>query len=200
MLTAVVCVILASAALAAYTYLFSGGSWLRPGSYVIFEQFFVWDGSSVVEYMTWNITAVFDGQIDLRLQSHGANFTRGQVELTIGEANLTINRVTREVTNGSDLALHYIGEKWPFWIEANATVGSAVETWYGLTTIRASEVIYALGKRRDCWVVEYSWPSASMRRWFDKSSGLLLKIHNVLHRQGVTIVVTETAVETNIAL
>jgi hypothetical protein len=197
-------VLLASAAFAFYVYLLSvnspGDSWLQLGAYVVFEQFFVWDGTSVIDYMVWNVTEALDGQVELCLRSHGANITGGTVELTTGEANLTINSVTREVINGSELALAYLGEKWPFWIEADVAIGSTIDTWYGLTSITESDAIYVLGMRRDCWVIEYQWPSASMRRWFDKSSGLLLKIHNVLQRQETTIVVTETAVETNIDL
>ena len=70
----------------------------------------------------------------------------------------------------------------------------------GFNVINKDESIYVLGSQRDCWVMEYNWTSSSMKRWFDKASGLLLKIHVVLFRQGINIVVTETAVKTNIDL
>ncbi|UCE96273.1 MAG: hypothetical protein JSV51_01290 [Candidatus Bathyarchaeota archaeon] len=173
-------------------------SWLKPGSYVIYEQFFVWDENSEVDYMAWNVTKLWNGFIDLHLRSHGVNITGLMVELTVGDANLTADAATRKVVNGSDIVAYYIDKKWPFWIETNVTTGSTVDIWYGVTTIIGNDSIYVLGQQRNCWIIQYNWPSGSMKRWYDESSGILLKIHNVLYRQGFTIVVTETAVMTNI--
>lgn len=173
---------------------------LTPDTFMIYEQFFVWDGESVVDYMMWNITCLRDGYVDLSLVSHGVNVTNGDVELTLGVANLTIDKASREVINCSEIIEYYVGEKWPFWIETNVTFGSTVDIWYGANTISEDETVYVLGRRRECWVIEYNWTSGSMKRWFDKTSGLLLKIHNVLYRQGTTIVVIETAVMTNVDL
>ena len=174
--------------------------WLKSGAYMVYEQVFVWNGNSEIDYMVWNVTGLWDGHADLRLTSHGANVTESGVELTLGEADLTIDRATREVVNGSEIVGPHFGEKWPFWIETNVSIGSVVDTWYGVTVVSQTEAIYVLGRRKDCWVVEYDWPSGSMKRWFDTASGVLLKIHNVLYRPGWTIVVTETAVMTNIEL
>jgi len=173
-------------------------SWLKPGSYMLYEQFFIWNEQSKTDYMKWNITKLEDNLAALDLTSHGVNVTTGSVELTIGEVNLTMDTITREVVNCSDP--YYVGEKWPFWIETNVTIGATIDIWYGTNVISKNETICVLGKQRDCWVVEYNWRSGSMKRWFDKSSGILLKIYNVLYRQGITIVVTATAVLTNIDL
>lgn len=173
--------------------------WLKSGTYMVYEQFFVWNGRTKADYMTWNITKLEADFADVSLTSHGVNVTAGNVELTLGEANMTIDAVTREVVNCSNLD-YYIGEKWPFWIETNVTTGSSIDIWYGVNVISRNETICVLGKQRDCWVVEYNWGADSMKRWFDKSSGILLKIHNILQRQGITIVITETAVLTNIDL
>ena len=173
---------------------------LTPSTYMTYEQFFVWNGKSVVDYMMWNITCLRDGYVDLNLVSHGVNVTNGNVELTLGEANLTIDKASREVVNCSEIIGYYVGEKWPCWIETNVTFGSTIDIWYGANTISKDETIYVLGRKRDCWVIEYNWTSSYMQRWYDKASGLLLKIHNVLYRQGTTIVVTETAVMTNMNL
>ncbi len=93
-----------------------------------------------------------------------------------------------------------MGEKCPFWIEKDVTVGSTIDTFYGVNTISRSESIFVLGKQRDCWVVEYQWATSTMTRWYDKSSGIVLKIQVVLYRQDVTIQITETAVQCNIDL
>lgn len=200
-LTIVALILVVSLALVFYLYVSfqepPRESWLKAGTYVVYEQFFVWNGNSETDYMVWNITRLSDGSVDLSLTSHGVNVTDGNVELTVGEANLSIDKVTREVISGSDIVVYYIGEKWPFWIETNVTVGSAIDIWYGASTITKNESIYILGQQRDCWVVEYDWVSGSMRRWFDKSTGILLKIHNLLYREGTIVTVTETAVMTN---
>jgi hypothetical protein len=173
-------------------------SWLKTGTYMVYEQFFAWNGNTETDYMTWNVTELEGDFAHLSLTSHGVNVTARSVELTLGEANFTIDVITGEVVNCSDP--YYVGEKWPFWIERNVTIGSIIDIWYGTKTISQNETIHVLGKQRDCWVVEYSWVSGSMKRWFDKSSGICLKIHVVLYEQNVAIHITETAVLTNVDL
>ncbi len=173
-------------------------SWLKSGTYMTYEQFFIWNGHSETDYMIWNIAKLRDDFADLSLSSHGVNVTEGNVALTAGEANFTIDVVNREIVNCSDT--NYVGEKWPFWIETNVTLGSTIDIFYGKNVIGKSESIYVLGQQRDCWVIEYTWTTASMKRWYHKSSGMLLKTHVVLYRQGITIVITETAVLTNVDL
>jgi len=173
-------------------------TWLKSDAYVIYEQFFVWNGHSGIEYMIWNMTGLQDTFADLHLTSHGANVTEGNVETTSGEANFTINVFNREITSCSDP--YYIGKKWPFWIETNVTIGSTLDILYGTNMITHSEQIHVLGRGRDCWVVQYNWTTSSMKRWYDKVSGICLKIHVTLNQQGITIQITETVVASNIDL
>lgn len=171
-------------------------SWLKLGTCMTYEQFFIWVGHNETKYMTWNITKLRDDLADLHLISHGVNVTEEDVMTTLGEFDWTINLVTREIVNSSDP--NSTGKKCPFWIETDVTIGSAVDTLYGISVISKSEPIYVFGQQRDCWVFEYDWATASMERWYDKSSGICLKIHVILYRQGITIEVTETAMLTNI--
>ena len=148
--------------------------------------------------MTWNITKLTDDFADLHVTSHGVNVTEGDVVITLGEANWTINVVTREIVNSSDP--NYIGERCPFWIETSVAIGSTVDILYGINIISKSEQINVLGQQRDCWVVEYNWTTTILKRWYDKSSGIVLKIHVILYRQDITIEITETVVSTNVDL
>lgn len=173
-------------------------SWLEFGSYMKYEQFFVWNGHNGTEYMIWNVTRLNEDSAVLHLISHGVNVTDGNVEPTLGDFNFTIDVATRETIDCSDIS--YIGEKWPFWIEKSVGLGSTIDIMYGTIVISRSEQIQVLGQQRDCWVVQYDWTVNSMTRWYDKSSGIVLKIRVVLHRQGFTIVITETAVQTNVDL
>ncbi|MCJ7425269.1 hypothetical protein MUP01_13530 [Candidatus Bathyarchaeota archaeon] len=171
--------------------------WLATGTYVTYEQFLVWNNQNETQYMTWNVTRLGDSA-DLYLVSHGVNVTNRSVAIVTGEANWTIDTSTREVLSSSDS--NYVGKKWPFWLQTDLRIGSSVDTWYGVNTVSRSETINVLGQQRDCWIVDYDWATSTMRRWYDKSSGVCLKIHVVLHQQNITITTTETAVSTNIDL
>jgi hypothetical protein len=173
-------------------------SWLKVGAFVTYEQFFVWTGNNATEYMTWNITRLENNSADLHLISHGVDTSSGNVVITTGEVNWTLNAVTREILSASDS--NYIGEKNPFWIEKDVTVGSTIDILYGFSTISKSESVNVLGQQRDCWVVEYQWSTSTMKRWYDKPSGIVLKIQVILYRQDMTIEITETAVQTNVNL
>lgn len=201
MFTVIVIVVIIAASLALGIYLctqfpkMTKPSWLKLGTYMTYEQFFAWTGHNETEYMTWNITNLKDDSADLRLTSHGINVTDGDVVITSGEGNWAINTLTREIVESSDP--NYIGKKNPFWIETNVIIGSTVDTLYGAIDISKSESINVLEQQRDCWVIEYGWQTATMKRWYDKASGIALKIQVVLHRQDITIEITETAVQTN---
>jgi hypothetical protein len=173
-------------------------SWFALGAYVKYAQIFHWDENNATEYMTWNLTKVGDTSIDVHISSHGVNVTNGNVAIVPGEANWTMNAYTREIRQSSDA--NYAGKKCPFWIRENAKAGSTVDILYGVGTIGVTESISAIGLQRDCWVLEYDWPTSSMKRWYDKSTGLCLKIHVTINRQGIIIDITETAVLTNIDL
>ncbi|MCW3993246.1 MAG: hypothetical protein NWE85_01605 [Candidatus Bathyarchaeota archaeon] len=172
-------------------------AWLELGSFMVYEQAIAWADHQQVENMTWVVTKLEDDTANVHLISHGVDTSSGNVVITAGEANWTINAISREILNSSDH--NYDGEKNPFWIEKNVGVGSSVDILYGMNTISSDESISVLGMQRDCWVVEYNWWSTSaMKRWYDKSSGIVLKIQVVLYRQDIRVEITETAIQTNI--
>jgi len=173
-------------------------SWLMLGAYVTYEQVFVWDEHTQTEYMTWNLTGLSGDYADLHLISHGIDASGGGVAIVSSEADWKINVFTREIVNSSDA--YYVGKKCPFWIQTNVKIGSAVDILYGVSTISRSESADVFAKNRDCWILEYSWPTSSMKRWYDKSSGICLKIIVTMHRESTTITTTETAVLTDFGL
>jgi hypothetical protein len=165
---------------------------------MIYEQAIAWADHQQVENMSWKIKELEDNTANVNLVSHGVDTSSGDVVITTGEANWTIDAVSREILNSSDHT--YDGEKCPFWIEKDVGVGSRVEILYGMNTISSSESISVLGRQRDCWVVEYNWSTSAMKRWYDRSSGIVLKIQVVLYRQDITVEIVETAIQTNIDL
>ncbi len=173
-------------------------AWLELDSFMVYEQSIAWADHQQVENMSWKITKLEGNTANVNLVSHGVDTSSGNVVITAGEANWTINAISREILNSSDH--HYDGEKCPFWIEKDVGVGSRVDTLYGMNTISSSESISVLGMQRDCWVVAYNWSTSAMKRWYDKSSGIVLKIQVVLYRQDITVEIVETAIQTNIDL
>lgn len=173
-------------------------SWLKSDAFMVYEQFFAWDDQNKTESMQWDLTGLSGDSVDLHLVSYGVNVTGGTVATPVGEIDWRLNVFTREITSCSDS--YYVGKKCPFWIETNVKEGSLIDIIYGSGGISGSESILAFGKQRECWTVEFNWPTSSMKHWYDKSSGLCLKIHVVLHSDDITIDVTETAVQTNINL
>jgi hypothetical protein len=201
-LAAIAIVIIVS--LIVVTYLFirseepSTPSWLKLGTYMRYQQYFTWSGHNQTELMTWNITRLQDNFADLQLISYSVqvNASDNSVTMNVGEANWTLNAFDREIVNSTDSS--YVGKRCPFWIEPTAGIGSTVVTLYGETTIVRNETINVLGQQRDFWVTQQSWPTSSMTRWYDKSTGIVLMIHVVLHQSGATIDVMETGMQTNI--
>ena len=171
-------------------------AWLELDSFMVYEQAIAWADNQQVENMTWVVTKFEDDTANVHLVSHGVDTSSGNVVITTGEANWTINVISREILNSSDH--NYDGEKIPFWIEKNVGVASSVDILYGMNTISSDESISVLGMQRDCWVVEYNWSTSAMKRWYDKSLGIVLKIQVVLYRQDITVEITETAIQTNI--
>jgi len=200
-----ICLLLLSVSfvtIAVYSYVQSHETakpyWLVSGGYMTYEQVLVWDNHNDTEYMTWNVTRLGDTSADVDVVSHGVNVTDGNVAIVKGEVDSTINTVTHDVLSSSDPT--YVGQKWAFWIPTDVKVGSPVDILYGANTVSRSESINALGQERDCWVLEYNWATANMKRWYDKSSGICLKILVTLYQQNITITTTETAVSTNMSL
>lgn len=170
--------------------------WLRSDSYTVYEQLFEWGSENTIKRMQWNVTALRDDLVDLSLLSHGVDMSSGDISITESESTWTINAFSREIVADSESG--YVGKKWPFWISTNVEVGSSVDTMYGVSSISGREPIIVLNESHDCWVIEYHWPTSNMKRWYDMSSGLCLKIHVVLERDNLTIAITETAVQTSI--
>ncbi len=173
-------------------------SWLKSDSFMLYEQVFVWNDESYSKSMSWNVTRLSGDSLDLYTISHSVNTTGGDVVIIPVEGNWTVNAFTREILVSSNS--YDIGTKVPYWIPTNVREGSAVDTMYGAGRISGSETVFVFGHQRDCWVLEYSWLSKSMIRWYDKSSGACLKVYTILTQLDVTVEITQTAVATNIEL
>lgn len=173
-------------------------TWLTNGLYMTYEQLFVWSGFSETRNMTWRMTKVEGSLADIRLTSYTINSSDSTLYLISVSSNFTVNVDTRNITASSDRNL--IGGKWPFWIETTVNFGSQAETYFGVATISGSELIPVLGQQRGTWTTQQTWPTSSMKRWYDVASGIVLKMHVTIQRGNTQITVAETAKWTNINL
>jgi hypothetical protein len=167
--------------------------------HMTYEQFFEWTGHNETTFMTWNITGLQDGLVDLQVSSYNVdvNASDNSAIITVANDNWTVDLSNREIVNSTNNP-QIIGFDCPFWIEKNVTVGSVINTLYGQATITGSQTLNVLGQQRDCWIVPYEWPTSSMVRWYDKATGIVLLIQVVRQEQGISILSNETATETNI--
>lgn len=173
-------------------------TWKSVGSYVVFEQFFSWNGHNTTRYMMWIITDLSGDIADFYVVSHSFNVTDGEVNIYLTESKCRVNTETREITEVF-LGPNITGYKNPFWIDTNVGIGSQIDAYFGsYATIQQNETIEILGQRKNCWTVSLNWTTANMKRWYDQATGIVLKINVTLIRDGITMGVRETVVLSNI--
>jgi len=172
--------------------------WLVAGAYVRYNQVFRWDDRNVTRQMLWNVTGVLDNLASVKTTSYSFNVTKGQVVFFPVAAWWKVDAASREiieVESGDNVTGHLM----PFWMDPNASVGSKVDAYFGTyASVNGAQTIEALGSSRDCPNVILQWPSATMQRWYDKSTGIVLRIQTSMVMDGVPVNVTETAVQSNI--
>ena len=173
-------------------------NWLVEGLYMTYEQVFVWSSHSETANMTWQITGIEGANVEARVASYTVNATDDTLNIIPVSSNFAVNSYTREIVSSSEPAM--VGQRWTFWIEKNVTLGSSVDTGFGVASVRGSETMFAFGEQRGTWVVKYEWSTSSMKRWYDIASGIVLKIYVAMVKGSTQVQVTETARWTNISL
>jgi len=172
--------------------------WLVAAAYVRYNQVFRWDEGNTTRLMVWNVTGLLDNIASVKTTSYTFNVTKGQVVFFPVAAWWKVNAATREIV-GVESGDNVTGHLMPFWMDPNASVGSSVDAYFGTyASVNGAQTIEALGSSRDCPNVILQWPSATMQRWYDKSTGVVLRIQTSMVMDGVPINITETAVQSNI--
>ena len=94
-----------------------------------------------------------------------------------------------------------VGSKWPFWIPVSLKDGDPVETMYGNGYISPGQTVDIMGVNRNCWLLSYAFSAGNnMDRFYDKATGICLDIQTHLFSDGISVNVTETAIQTNLKL
>jgi hypothetical protein len=174
--------------------------WLTRGAYVRYSQVFQWGGENETTPMMWNVTSLSGGLANVFTTSYDFNVTGGKVVIFPVESRLVVNEETNEIV-GVESGVNVKGYPVPFWIDPNVGLGSSIDAYFGTNaTIQASQSIEVMGTARSCWTVVLEWPYATMQRWYDKSTGIVLRIDTNLTRAGVRMRVVETATESNLQM
>jgi len=173
-------------------------TWLKTGAYVRYDQVFTWNGGNETKSMVWNVTNFNGTNAGVTLTSFTYNVTNGYVLLFPTSVAWVVDAETRLIIK-TESGVNVTGYPMPFWIDPNTKVGSTIDAYFGSSaTMEKAQPIYALGETRNCTSVTLQWPSATMHRWYDQMTGIVLRIETTMIGAGVQMKVSEDAVESNI--
>ncbi len=179
--------------------------YLEKGSYAQYEQRF---STGDVFELFWNITHINTSAVGITIRSHGIqrNQTTEELSVVSGGGVMLINRNTwviiQFINNNITINFGYpIGEKVPFWIPIHITQTTPIETMYDLNVTPSSDSLNlsCLLSIRECWVTNNRYSDrSSMVRWYDKATGIVLKIQTNITLGSSNISCLETLNATNI--
>ncbi len=180
-------------------------SGIVEGSYAQYEQAY---SSGEIHELFWNITEVNESIITVTVQSHGIyrNQTSGDLSVVPGGGTMLValqgwTIIQFILKNGSTLPVTPSGAKIPFWIPQSTTENTLINTKYDMGVLPTSESLSlsCLSSSRECWVTKNTYsPGNTMRRWYDKETGIVLKISTEIAFMSSNISVLETLNATNI--
>ncbi|MFX0125177.1 MAG: hypothetical protein ACFFAE_16210 [Candidatus Hodarchaeota archaeon] len=175
------------------------------GSYVQYEQQF---STGELYELFWNITDVNTSMVGITIRSHGIqrNYTSGELLIVPGGGYMVIDRDTWTILqvifgNVTRNIGHPIGEKVPFWIPMSVNETTPVNTMYDNHVTPTSEFLNLsyFTASRECWVTNNIYSeTSSMKRWYDKETGIVLKIKTEITFGSSKRSVLETINRTNI--
>ena len=180
-------------------------SFVIVGNYVQYEQQF---STGELYELFWNITHVNTSVIGITIRSHGIqrNITSGEMTIVPGGGTMIINKNTWRIDqiiigNVTQNIGTPIGEKVPFWIPVSTNETAPIDTMYDqhVTPTAQSLNLSYFHTSRSCWVTNNIYSeTASMQRWYDKKTGIVLRIVSEIKFGVAKISVLETINATNI--
>lgn len=180
-------------------------SFVVIGNYVQYEQQF----STGESYeLFWNITHVNASMVGIIIRSHGIqrNQTSREVSIVPGGGYMLIDKETWTILqviigNVTQKIGDPIGKKVPFWIPVSVNETTPINTMYDKHVIPTSESLNLsyFDTSRKCWVTNNIYSeTASMQRWYDKKTGIVLKIKTEIKFGSSKISILETINATNV--
>lgn len=180
-------------------------SFVIVGNYVQYEQQF---STGELYELFWNITHVNTSVIGITIRSHGIqrNLTSGEMPIVPSGGTMLIDKDTWKIVqviigNVTKNIGEPIGEKVPFWIPISVNETTPIDTMYDqdVTPTTQSLNLSYFQASRSCWVTNNIYSeTASMQRWYDKKTGIVLRIATEIKFGIIKISVLETINATNI--
>lgn len=180
---------------------------LQEGSYAQYKQKF---STGETYELYWEITQINSTIAIINIRSHGIQFNSTSNEITIspGGGVMHINRENWIIkrfflSNGTEIIGHPTGKKIALWISTSVNKSVAIYNMYDQNVYpRSVGPLHfdCLPAPRKCWLTEnYYSTSKSMKRWYDKKTGIVLKIETNLKFDTSEINILESLNTTNIS-
>ncbi|MFX0171903.1 MAG: hypothetical protein ACFE9L_08285 [Candidatus Hodarchaeota archaeon] len=181
-------------------------SFLQEATYAQYEQKF---STGEIYELFWNITSINDSVVKITIRSHGIQFnsTTGEINVVPGGGIMFISKDTWKITNvltdsGTIPGSSYTNKKVPFWIPTNIDNTTPIDTLYDNHVIPSHSDSLNLSyysTLRQCWVTHNKYSEENyMDRWYDKETGIVLKISTQMKLSSSHISCLETLNVTNI--
>jgi thermitase len=88
---------------------------------------------------------------------------------------MVVNTMTRLVESGN----LWTGYWYPGWIETNIGIGSTINLLDGAATVNGTEIVSIGSRAIDCWEMPYYMYGYPYAFWYDKATGLWIRMESV---------------------
>lgn len=107
---------------------------------------------------------------------------------------MIVNTMTRLVESGNI----WTGWWYPGWIETDINIGSTINLMDGTATVNGTRMLVVGPRAIDCWEIPYSMYGYPYTFWYDKASGLWIKMDSTNPSTGerMELLLTDTNVPT----
>jgi thermitase len=107
---------------------------------------------------------------------------------------MIVNTMTRLVESGNI----WTGWWYPGWIETDMNIGSTINLMDGTATVNGTRMLVVGPRAIDCWEIPYSMYGYPYTFWYDKASGLWIKMDSTNPSTGerMELLLTDTNVPT----
>jgi len=101
---------------------------------------------------------------------------------------LVVSTIDRKVVAPSSPSETY----YPYWIETNITIGSAVKLLDTIATVVDSEPVQVSHRLVDCWKLSMTYYGYGYSLWFDKISGVMILLESLVNGTVSGSILTDT--------
>jgi len=181
-------------------------AFLEEGSFAQYKQEF---SSGETHELRWEIASFVGSSFEISIRSHGLvfNTTTKTYDITLGGGTMIVDKDSLEILNaycpnGTEMSGYPVGERIAFWISDTVNETSLINSMYETDrhpTLVGPLEFDCLTSTRMCWMTENVYSSGNwMNRYYDRETGIILRIETHLRVDTVETSILETLNSTNI--